>query len=142
MFYVDTSVIVAYYCPEALSRNAETFITTHVRPAISNLTELELFSAISRKIRDGSMDHKDGNRVIAKFLAHLDGLFYARILIELHHYRLARDYIGQFTTSLRSLDAIHLAIASSEGATLVTADEGFARSAESFAVDVILLSAD
>ena len=51
MFYVDTSVIVAYYCTEPLSEKAEDFVTTHARPAISNLTELELFSAISRKIR-------------------------------------------------------------------------------------------
>ena len=142
MFYVDTSVIVAYYCPEALSEKAEAFIITHTRPGISLLTELELFSAISRKIREGSMDRKDGSRIIAKFLSHLDDLFYTRLSIEPHHYRLARDWIGQFTISLRSLDAIHLAIASSEGATLITADEGLAKSAESFAVENILLSTD
>jgi predicted nucleic acid-binding protein len=142
MFYVDTSVIVAYYCPEPLSEKAEAFITTHTRPAISLLTELELFSAISKKIREGSMDRKDGSRIIAKFLSHLDDLFYTRLPIEPHHYRLARDWIGQFTISLRSLDAIHLAIASSEGATLITADEGLAKSAESLAVDIVLLSID
>jgi predicted nucleic acid-binding protein len=142
MVYMDTSVIVAYYCPEALSEKAEAFITTHARPAISPLTELELFSAISRKIREGNMDRKDGSRIIAKFLSHLDDLFYNKIPIEQHHYRLARDWIGQFITSLRSLDAIHLSIASSEGATLVTADEVLATSRETLAVDVILLSAE
>lgn len=88
------------------------------------------------------MDRKDGSRIIAKFLSHLDDLFYNKIPIEQHHYRLARDWIGQFITSLRSLDAIHLAIASSEGATLVTADEVLAMSGETLAVDVILLSAE
>jgi len=142
MFYVDTSVIVAYYCPEALSEKAEAFITTHTRPGISLLTELELFSALSRKIREGSMDRKDGSRIIAKFLSHLDDLFYTRLSIKSHHYRLARDWIGQFTISLRSLDGIHLAIASLEGATLITADESLAKSAESLAVENILLSTD
>lgn len=142
MFYMDTTVIVAYYCPEPLSEKAEAFVTTHARPAISSLTELELFSAISRKIREGGLDRKDGSRIIAKFLSHLDDLFYAKLPIEPHHYRLARDWIGQFTTSLKSLDAIHLAVASSEGATLITADEGLAKSAASLAVDAVLLSTD
>ena len=142
MVYVDTSVIVAYYCPEVLSEKAEAFITTQARPAISSLTELELFSAISRKIREGDMNRKDGSRIIAKFLSHLDELFYTKIPIEPHHSRLARDWIGQFITSLRSLDAIHLAIASSEGATLVTADEVLATSGETLAVDVTLLRVD
>lgn len=139
MFYVDTSIIVAYYCPEPLSEKAEEFITAHARPAISNLTELELFSAISRKIREGNMHREDGSRVISKFLAHLDDLFYARLLIESHHYTLARDWIGQFTSPLRSLDAIHLAIASSSGSTLITADEGLAKSAELLSVGVYLI---
>ena len=140
MFYVDTTVLVAYYCPEPLSEKVEAFITAHTRPALSNLSELELFSAISRKIREGGLDRADGSRIVAKFLAHLDDLFYTKLIIEPHHYRLDRDWIGQFTTSLRSLDAIHLAVASSEGATLITADEGLAKSAVSLAVDAVLLS--
>ncbi len=139
MFYVDTSVVVAYYCPEPLSDRAEAFVTTHVRPAISSLTELEIVSAISRKIREGAMGRKDGSKIVAKFLSHLNDHFYSRIPIESHHYALARDWISQFSTPLRSLDAIHLALASSSGATLVTADEGLAESAEILAVDVLLL---
>ena len=139
MFYVDTSIIAAYYCPEPLSEKAENFITDHARPAISNLTELELFSAISRKIREGNIDRKDGSRIIAKFLAHLDDLFYDRLPIESHHYTLSRDWIGRFTSPLRSLDAIHLAVASLSGSTLITADKGLAKSAELLSVDVYLI---
>jgi predicted nucleic acid-binding protein len=100
---------------------------------------LELFSAISRKIREGNIDHKDGSRIIAKFLAHLDDLFYARLPIESQHYTLARDWIGRFTSPLRSLDAIHLNVASSSGSTLISADEGLAKSAELLSVDVYLI---
>lgn len=140
MFYVDTSVIVAYYCPEPLSEKAESFLTAHVRPAISALTEVELFSALSRKIREGSMNRTDASRIISKFLAHVDGLFYTRVSIELNHYRLARDWIGQFNTSLKSLDALHLAVTSSEGLTLITADEALSKSAEALALDAVLLT--
>lgn len=139
MFYVDTSVLVAYYCPEPLSEKSETFLVTHGRPAISNLTEVEVFSAIARKIREGGMNRKDAIRVTTKFLSHLDNQIYERYPIEPQHYRLARDWLGQFTLALRSLDALHLAVASSEGATLVTADKTLAKSAGLLAVDTILL---
>jgi predicted nucleic acid-binding protein len=43
MVYVDTSVIVTYYCPEPYSEAAEAFLTAHSRPAISSLAELEFF---------------------------------------------------------------------------------------------------
>ena len=52
MFYIDTSVIVAYYCPETLSETVEQLIVKIKQPAISHLTEIELTSAISRKIRE------------------------------------------------------------------------------------------
>ena len=86
------------------------------------------------------MDRKDGSRITAKFLAHLDDLFYARLPIESHHYTLARDWIGRFTSSLRSLDAIHLAVASLSGSMLIAADEGLAKSAELLSVDCYLVS--
>ncbi|TSA09638.1 MAG: PIN domain-containing protein [Deltaproteobacteria bacterium] len=60
--------------------------------------------------------------------------------VEPLHYRLARDWMGQFNTSLRTLDALHLAVASSEGLTLVTADEGLAKAAKALAVNALLLS--
>jgi predicted nucleic acid-binding protein len=142
MFYMDTSVIVAYYCPEALSEKAEALITTQVRPAISVLTEVELFSALSRKVREGDMDRVDSGRIIAKFLSHVEGLYYTKLFIEPHHYRLARDWIGQFETPLRTLDALHLAVACSEGFALATADQTLAKSAETLSVDALLLKAN
>lgn len=142
MYYIDTSVLVAYYCPEPFSEKAESFLTAHPQLAISYLTELELFSAVSRKIREGGMTPEDGNRVTAKFLSHLDNYFYTILPVESHHYKLARDWIGHFSTPLRSLDSIHLAIASQETATIVTADKGLAKSAELLAVDVCFLNRD
>jgi uncharacterized protein len=140
MYYIDTSVLAAYYCPEPLSEKAESLLTRQAQPSISALTELELFSAVSRKIREGSLLKLDGDRIIARFLAHTDGGFYNYLSIENHHYRLARDWIGHFNTALRTLDALHLAIASVEELTLVTADKVLARSAESLGVKVSVVT--
>ena len=139
MVYIDTSVLVAYYCPEPLSKKAETFLTEHVQPAISTLTELELFSAISRKVREKGMDHKDAGRVAAKFISHLDNHYYTYLPVEAHHFRLARSWIGMFKLSLRTLDSLHLAIASSEGFSIVTTDKSLSQSAKALGLNAMLL---
>lgn len=139
MFYIDTSVIVAYYCPEPLSEKAESFLMAHLRPAISTLTEVEMVSALSRKIREGGLSRKDAGGIIAKFLSHVDGHFYIHLSVDPHHYRLARDWIGLFNTNLKMLDALHLAIAHVEGLTFVTADQRLAESARSLRLDVVML---
>jgi uncharacterized protein len=137
--YVDTSVLVAYYCPELLSTKAETFITHQVRPVISSLTEIEFFSAMSRKVREKSIYRRDASRIAAKFLTHVNSQYYASFPVEDHHYKLARDWIGMFSLALRTLDALHLAICSSEGLDIVTADPALFRSAKALSLNSILL---
>jgi predicted nucleic acid-binding protein len=107
--------------------------------AISNLTELELFSALSRKVREGGLDKADAGKVAARFFSHVDGYFFEYLTVEPQHFRLARDWVGLFNSGLRSLDALHLAIAASAGVPLVTADLGLAKSARSLGVEAILL---
>jgi predicted nucleic acid-binding protein len=142
MFYLDTSLLVAYYCPEPLSEKAEIFLTGHSPLAFSTLTELEMFSAVSRKVREKELNRPGARRILAKFLSHLDGRFFASLPVATQHLRLARDWIGQFNTGLRSLDALHLAIASLEGLTMVTADQDLAESAKILSLDVTLIKAD
>ena len=139
MVYIDTSVLVAYYCPEPLSEKAEKLLISYLKPAISSLTEVEFFSAVSRKVRKKEINSKDAGRVTARFLAHMDSDNYTYIPIERHHYRLARDWIGMFKIELRTLDAIHLAVASSEGLTLLTSDQRLFKSAKILAQDATLL---
>ncbi len=139
MYYMDTSVLAAYYCPEPLSEKAESLLINQEYPSMSALTELELFSAISRKIREGNILKADGDRIIARLLSHINGGFYNYLPVENHHYRLARDWIGLFNTALRTLDALHLAIASTEGLIIVTADKMLAKSAETLGVETVVL---
>ncbi len=48
MVYLDTSILAAYYYPEPLSQQAERRMRSSSEPAISELTELELSSAVAR----------------------------------------------------------------------------------------------
>ena len=111
----------------------------HLRPAISTLTEVEMVSALSRKIREGGLSRKDAGGIIAKFLSHVDGHFYIHLSVDPHHYRLARDWIGLFNTNLKTLDALHLAITHVESLTFVTADQRLTESARSLRLDVVML---
>ena len=76
MIYVDTSVLAAYYCPEKLSIQAQRILSDQVEPALSWLTEVELTSAVARKVRSKELNSVDGNRILAKFISHLNAGFF------------------------------------------------------------------
>ncbi|MDZ7759233.1 MAG: type II toxin-antitoxin system VapC family toxin [Desulfovermiculus sp.] len=75
MAYIDTSVLTAYYCPEPMSQQAQAILRNQ-KPTLSSLTELELFSAVARKVRTAELAKTDAHRIIAQFSAHVhSGLF-------------------------------------------------------------------
>ena len=140
MFYLDTSVLAAYYCPEPLSEVIEKYITKSRQPAISQLTEVELASAVSKKIREKNLTEKDGFRILNKFQSHIDNRMFRYLPIEIKHYRTAKNWISQFTVPLRTLDAIHLAISALSNVELLTADKRLANSAQRLGMRVTLLN--
>ena len=141
--YIDTSVLVAYYLPEALSAQAEEALRdlegTGDLPVLSELTDVELTSAIARKVRMGELAKEDATRVRALFATHRQGGYYERISLNRHHYRLARDWIGFLDVPLRTLDALHLAAAGLEGMGILTADQGLAQAAEALSLECRLI---
>ena len=139
MRYLDTSVLAAYYCPEPLSEVAEKYIAGPRQPAISRLTEVELASAVSRKIREKSLSQRDGFRILNEFQSHIDNGLFHYLPIESRHYRLAKSWISRFATPLRTLDALHLAVSASSDIELLTADVRLADSARHFGIEVLLL---
>lgn len=134
MFYIDTSVLAAYYCPEPLSGRAEAFLRAAREPGISSLVEVELFSALSRKVREGALDGADAKRISAKFLSHLNEGIYRTYSLESHHFALAREWLGLFALPLRTLDALHLSLVSQNDLTIVTSDRALAKVAEQLGV--------
>ena len=139
MYYLDTSVLAAYYCPEPLSVKAEKIILGTDRPCISSLTEVELASAISRKIREKNLTPEDGNKIINQFQTHLKESLYGLISVENRHYQIAKNWILQFAVPLKSLDAVHLAIAGEDNLTLLTADRQLNLAAKHFGIKAVCL---
>ncbi len=142
MYYVDTSILAAYYCPEPLSEKVEEILIASGKPAISKLTHLELFSAISRKVREG-LAPENGNAIIRQFEYHvIERKLYRQLDINEHHYVMAANWIAQFNTSLRTLDGLHLAVSSAARLNLLTADRKLADAARFFGLEVTLLTHD
>ena len=139
--YIDTSLLVPYYCPEGLSQVAERTLRGDSRPAVSDLVEVEFFSALARKVRAREMSAADATRTGEQFLDHLHAGLYARIAVQRRHYEAARGWLARFTFPLRTLDALHLALADVEGLRLATADQDLSRSARSLGVAVTLVRA-
>ena len=140
MVYLDTSVLAAYYCPEALSSIAEKAILGSVHPAISLLVEVEFCSAVARKVREGGLSKADAARIVAQFRFHVDEGCYDRLAIDATHYEVARDWVGRCVVPLRTLDALHLAVCFGSGAVLLTADAGLVKAARKFHIETEYLS--
>ena len=140
MVYIDTSILVAYYCPEKISDQVEKTLVETSRPAISQLSEVELTSALARKIRERALSQEDGKAVLSIFRSHIDEKSYVYLPIQPKHFSAAMNWIAEFNTPLRTLDALHLAIAAQNKAPLLTADIKFAESAKTLGVEVTLIS--
>jgi predicted nucleic acid-binding protein len=136
--YFDTSLVIPYYCPEVLSEAAERLLRTDAQPVISDLVEVEFFSALAQKVRAREMPSADAARAGEQFLAHLATGFYARIAVQRRHYERARSSLARLDLPLRALDALHLAIADVERLRLATADRDLSRSARRLGVSVAL----
>lgn len=142
MIYLDTSVVVPIYWPEALSNSVEALLKQEAEPpGLSQLVEVELVSALSRRVRLGELSRDMAGSIVKHFHEHLDEGFYTLLAVKPTHYALARDWIGHFDIPLQTLDAIHLAIAASNDLCLVTADEVLAETAQQLGAPVQVLAA-
>jgi uncharacterized protein len=139
LIYLDTSVLAPFYWTEASSDAVEQLFQQYEPLIISELSEVELISALSRRVRMGEIDRSDAVAIAARFQADLDAAFYQRVTVTPRHYDMAKQWMQQFDTPLRTLDALHLAIASELSMPLITADIGLARSAASLNVAVQVL---
>lgn len=129
MAYIDTSILVAYYCPESISDQVESVLLNMEKPSISPLTEVELVSVLSRKIRERALSKEDGNQILTLFNTHISQKSYDVLPIQNQHFRTAFKWISEFKTPLRTLDALHLSIAMLNTLPIVTADAHLNKSA-------------
>lgn len=140
--YVDTSLLAAYYCPEPLSEQAEHRIRALDPPVISWLTEVELHSALAKKVRRDELAEEDAQRVQELFRHHCGQGLYHVLPVQEIDYRQARQWMSRRSTPLRTLDALHLATADRGDLQVLTADTIMSQAGAHFGVPVERLEAE
>lgn len=136
MLYFDTSALLPYYRQEEASERVQTLLLAQSQPVlISHLTEVEVASALARWVRMGELDDAGANRIESAFLEDVRYGRFVRCPVELVHYQRAIHWIGTRKTSLRTLDALHLACAEQQLACLITEDDALLSAALFFGLD-------
>ncbi len=134
MQFLDTSVLASFYMDEPNSRAVQKTLSKPGPKAISPLVRVEFFSALSRRVRMKEYPVEVAREMADLFRQHVSRGYFHFISITSADYQLAEDWNARFDTSLRSLDALHLATIFHNGCTLVTADKAFAASAEKLGI--------
>ena len=140
MIYIDTSVLAPFYWTEAMSNSVAELFQQSQTLIISDLSEVELMSALSRRVRMKEIEPEDAIAIGHQFQMHITSGLYENLPITRQHYQIAKSWIQNFDTPLRTLDALHLAVANEQQVPLITADIGLARSAVNLNINVQLLT--
>jgi predicted nucleic acid-binding protein len=140
VFYLDTSVVVAALTEETASRRVDGWLG-RLAPhdaAISEWVIAEFSAALSIKVRNRQISVAHHDQALDAFRRMIAETF--RLLsVQGHHFRTAARFADDYKAGLRAGDALHLAIAGDEGATLVSLDQRQSQAGRALGVSARLL---
>ena len=138
MIYLDTSTLVAYYTTEEHSLAAQAILLDAELPVISDLVIAEFNVAIHRKRARGYLSPEAVGAVFALFDEHVRETF-LQVPLAPAQIAATRDLAEKLSaaTPLRTLDALHLAIAIEVGGALATFDQRLAEAARAMRIEVL-----
>lgn len=136
--YIDTSALAKWYVQEPRSAEFDAYMQQQTAAEISRLTVVEFRCLLARRRRAGDFDAKAESAAFARFERDLaQGVLTCHALDDVH----ASDALQLIQRlrhlALRTLDALHLAIAVRIAAPeIATADRGFAAAAQAIGLEV------
>lgn len=138
MIYVDTSLLLAVYTPEARSEQANRILESASFILISDLTVAEFYVGLARKVKLKLLSPRQAEAAGASFETHLaEGLLH-RTALHSAHSEAAGQLAIRSPIMLRSLDALHLAVAMGIGLDrLATFDNRLADAARELGFEVL-----
>jgi predicted nucleic acid-binding protein len=138
--YVDTSVLVALFFPEVHSAQADELLRVN-RPAlvISDFTAAEFASGVSRRVRIRELTRTEGQAVLLDF-----DEWAPREMQQVEtlsgDIAVATAFIRRLDLTLRTPDALNMAIAQRIGAELFTFDKKMAQAARVLGMQLVKVS--
>ena len=129
--YLDTSVLAKWYLMEANSGQVADYIVNLDSAVISTLTKTEMRCLLARRKRMQELSPELEAQIYATFLEDIAQGHLALCQVEDKHLDSTAHLIDMLPGfNLRTLDAMHLAIAQHQGMTYIaTADNLFAKAA-------------
>ena len=140
--YIDTSALAKWYLNEEQSDEFSHWIQEATRVVISDLTQTEMRCLLARRRRMEDLDRESETRIYATFQNDISQGYLTCPPIGTECFNTAAQLIDQLSTiPLRTLDVLHLAIASQlEVNCIATADCIFAAAAKSLGFETIEFS--
>jgi uncharacterized protein len=124
MIYIDTSVLVASFTVESSTSAAQSWLLAHQNEklATSLWVKTEFYSALAMKRRLKEISDLTYAEISSRFnRVTRDTL--QEFSITHSHFEAATDIVARHKLKLRAADALHLAIAADNAATLCTLDQ-------------------
>lgn len=140
MSYIDTSVLVSFYCPEPRSPKAEQAVLDADVRGLSWLVEAEFIATITAKLRARLLSRPDVLRIRSQFQEHVRSAAFTLWPVGRDDFDRAIEFLGNPSLGLQTLDALHLAIAAGHAEDLITADHRLAAAAERLGLPVSRIS--
>ena len=137
MFYLDASVAVAAVTQEEHSEAIWRWLGDHAGAPIlcSGWTATEVSSALSIKVRTGGLT-LEGRAIALTSWRRFRAASLSDIAVAPDHFETAAFYCDRVELGLRAGDSLHLAIAESAGAKLLTFDRTMANAALELGIQV------
>ena len=140
IYYIDTSALLSCYREEPVSQQVNQLLSSLPLPLlISDLVKVEFASAVARWTRMKELDETQANLIENTFNRDISSGLYLNQQISVVHFRQAEKWLSARHTSLRTLDALHLACGWNHNACVITCDDIMHDSAAILGIDNIFL---
>lgn len=135
--YLDASGLAKIYLPEAESEQVETVLRGRTDLLVSDLAVTEVISAAARRRREGILPKAAAQALRKAILKDLDSQMYRLTELLRETFREAERILLALDVSLRTADALHLAVAlTAEAKTIVTFDRRLSSAAFFLSLEV------